>query len=140
MKRSGFKKPVFDPNNPQYSTFKKKTFDPAKIQKHLSKKSNKKIELDRQYSKLRLVFLTLLPKCECCSTLYLEGYMNSSFTNSSTDVHHMKGRGEFYLDTTTWLSTCSKCHAWIHANPAEAKRLKLYRCNRQEAGLIIIDI
>lgn len=57
------------------------------------------------YSKLRLLFLAELPICEVCSK------------SKSTDVHHKKGRGKFYLDVDSWLSTCRTCHDRIHASP-----------------------
>tara|TARA_R100000951_G_scaffold109330_4_gene106290 strand:+ start:1467 stop:1649 length:183 start_codon:yes stop_codon:yes gene_type:complete len=41
----------------------------------------------------------------------------------STDVHHMRGRGKYHLDTTTWLSVCRNCHNWIELNPVDAKEL-----------------
>lgn len=42
---------------------------------------------------------------------------------SSTDVHHMRGRGKYHLDTTTWLSVCRNCHTFIELNPEDAKEL-----------------
>lgn len=41
----------------------------------------------------------------------------------STDVHHMKGRGKYLLNTDTWLSVCRSCHNWIETHPEEAKEL-----------------
>ena len=45
-------------------------------------------------------------------------------TANSTDVHHMKGRGVFYLDKATWLSVCRTCHDWIEKNPLQAKDME----------------
>jgi len=44
-------------------------------------------------------------------------------TLKSTDVHHMKGRGKYLNDTSTWLSVCRTCHEWIENNPKDAKEL-----------------
>lgn len=37
-----------------------------------------------------------------------------------TDIHHMKGRGKYYMDTSTWLAVCRNCHNWIENNPQDA--------------------
>lgn len=78
-------------------------------------KSDKKAALDGIYSKLRKEYLTLYPYCQA----RLDGC-----TANSTDIHHMKGRGVFYLDKNTWLSVCRTCHEWIERNPLEAKDLE----------------
>ena len=41
----------------------------------------------------------------------------------ATDVHHMKGRGKYHLDTTTWLAVCRNCHMWIEENTVDAIEL-----------------
>ena len=61
------------------------------------------------YSKLRENFLQELPICEVCGKA------------KSTDVHHRKGRGKFYLDVESWLSTCRSCHDRIHTSPIWAR-------------------
>jgi hypothetical protein len=38
------------------------------------------------------------------------------------DLHHVKGRGQFFLDESTWLAVCRVHHDWIHQNPAEARK------------------
>lgn len=35
----------------------------------------------------------------------------------SEEVHHRKGRGKYYLDTSTWMAVSSAGHRWIHDNP-----------------------
>jgi hypothetical protein len=50
-----------------------------------------------------------LPICEVCGKA------------KSTDVHHRKGRGRFYLDVDSWLSTCRSCHDRIHSSPIWAR-------------------
>lgn len=67
-----------------------------------------------EYSKLRKVFFDKHPMCQA-------KIHNCSL--KSTDVHHMKGRGKYHLDTSTWLSVCRSCHNWIENNPEDAKDL-----------------
>jgi hypothetical protein len=71
-------------------------------------------QINTQYTKLRKEFLLKRPMCQAklhhCSL-------------KSTDVHHMKGRGKYHLDTSTWLSVCRNCHNWIEVHPEEAKEL-----------------
>ena len=61
------------------------------------------------YSALRRKFLNELPFCEVCAK------------EKSTDVHHRKGRGKYYLDVESWLSVCRNCHDRIHTSPAWAR-------------------
>lgn len=77
-------------------------------------KSSSKDVLDGLYSKLRKEFLTQFPYCQA---------RLANCTANSTDVHHMKGRGAFYLDKSTWLSVCRTCHNWIELNPIQAKEM-----------------
>ena len=73
-------------------------------------------KLDALYGKLRRVFLTKHPMCQAALP---------NCNKQSTDIHHMKGRGEYHNDTTTWLSVCRSCHTWIEENPKEAIELEL---------------
>jgi hypothetical protein len=73
-----------------------------------------KKELSEYYDK-REDFFKEKPVCEanipdCCS-------------KKSSDVHHMKGRGENLLNTSTWISVCRYCHQFIELNPLVAKDL-----------------
>jgi hypothetical protein len=70
--------------------------------------------LDLAYSKLRRKFMEENPMCEaalhCCN-------------GGATDVHHKKGRGQYYLAVSTWLSVCRPCHNYIEEHPEEAIEL-----------------
>jgi len=55
------------------------------------------------------MFLKELPVCEACGV------------NASTDVHHRKGRGKYYLKMDTWMATCRGCHDRIHSYPIWAR-------------------
>ena len=39
----------------------------------------------------------------------------------AVDPHHMKGRGKYLLDTSTWLPVCREHHTYIELNPNWAK-------------------
>lgn len=80
----------------------------------LSPRSSKKAKEDAVYTKLRKDYLTINPVCEA---------RLPQCTGVATDIHHKKGRGKYYLITTTWMSACRKCHEWIETNPVEAVEL-----------------
>jgi hypothetical protein len=74
--------------------------------------SEKRKRESKEYSKLRIEFLTDNQECQvkksCC-------------THASTDVHHMARRGRFYLVVSTWKAACRPCHDWIETHPMEAR-------------------
>ena len=80
----------------------------------LNKSSQKMNKINSEYSKLRKKHLEQFPMCQ--AKIY-------KCTLKSTDIHHMKGRGKYHLDTSTWLSVCRSCHDWIEKNPEDAKEL-----------------
>jgi len=90
--------------------FKSKKVKPLKV------KSAKMKKLDTLYTKLRGVYMRKYPMCQASLP---------NCSKQSTDVHHMKGRGEYHNDTTTWLSVCRSCHTWIEEHPKEAIELEL---------------
>jgi hypothetical protein len=96
----------------------------SKPLKSIKSKADKKDVLDKLYSVMRKDFLSLHPGCQA----RLQGC-----TLQSTDVHHKKGRGLYYLDKTTWLSVCRSCHTWIELNPEKAKELN-FSLNRLKNG------
>ena len=73
---------------------------------------------DNQYSKLREKFFSKSENQFCKA--HLDGCMHIA-----TDVHHSKGRGEYLLDTSTWIPVCRACHNYIETHPEEAKALEL---------------
>jgi hypothetical protein len=78
--------------------------------------SDKHKKLMATYLTLRGVYLKNYPICEA----QLDGC-----TNYSTQIHHKKGRGEYLLDSTTFLACCENCHHWIELHPTKAKELGL---------------
>lgn len=78
----------------------------------------------RQYSKLAQQFKLDHPKCGCCDVIHFRP------ARKTTDVHHSRGRrGKLLLDQRYWIGVCGGpqgCHGWIHAHPAEARKLGLF--------------
>ena len=63
------------------------------------------------YTKLRKEFFK--DKSVCKAKIH-------NCTLRATDIHHMKGRGQYLLDTSTWLPVCRSCHNWIENNPEDS--------------------
>lgn len=81
---------------------------PLKRTKPINLKSARRQREDRTYAEKRTAFLVSNPTCARCR-------------GRATEVQHLLGRvGPAYLDESTWLAMCRGCHAWAHANPAEA--------------------
>ena len=68
----------------------------------------------RSYSKLRKEYL--LEHSMCQAKIH-------NCTLRATEVHHKKGRDQYYLDIDTWLAVCRNCHNWIEHNPGDAIEL-----------------
>ena len=96
------------PTKPLKQTFIKPTNKPIR---------NKSSKMSAQltiYTKMRKTFLEKYSMCQA--------HLNKC-TLQSTDIHHMKGRGKYLNDPTTWLSVCRVCHNWIEKNPTEAQEM-----------------
>ena len=92
----------------------KDNFKINKPRQKINLKSTKMQKTERAYSVLRKAFLVQHPVCK--ASLHV-------CTVKSTDVHHMKGRGKYHLDTTTWVALCRSCHMWIEENPDVSEEL-----------------
>lgn len=86
--------------------------------KPLPKKSEKQKDLEKEYEKKRKKYLRTHPFCE--SNGVIPGCQKVSM-----HVHHMRGRGEYLLDESTYKALCDHCHVHVEANPLTAKKLKL---------------
>lgn len=82
----------------------------------IARMSSKRRRESRIYSKLRKQFLEEHPVCQM--KVQCEG-------GRSTEIHHKKGRGKFYLDVSSWLASCFYCHAWENSNRNAAVELGL---------------
>lgn len=69
-------------------------------------------KLQAIYGKLKKVHIKANPYCEA----KIEGC-----TGLAVDIHHRKGHGEYFLDSTTFMSVCRNCHREIELRPAWAK-------------------
>lgn len=79
----------------------------------IPKMSERRKRESRIYSAKRKLFLE--EHCYCQIEVACMGA-------PASDVHHTKGRlGENYLNEATWLSSCRRCHDWIHSHPKEAR-------------------
>lgn len=83
--------------------------------------SDKRKPLDQLYSKLRKAFLEDPHNATCRAKL--PGCLGSMGQNLT--IHHTKGRGKYYLDTSTWVPLCLTCHEWVERHPREAKEMML---------------
>jgi len=81
----------------------------------IRKVSKKMAVIKRQYMKQRAVFLEAHPWCEV--------YAGLGVQSPATDIHHMKGRGKYMLDETTWMAVCRGAHTYIHDNPSWAREM-----------------
>lgn len=101
-----------------------------KAKRAIPKVTKKRAAMNREYSVLRKHFLAENPWCQVWMmehglTLEWVTFMNGivrikgepTRVPYSTEVHHVKGRGKYLLDTNTWLAVSEESHRWIHANP-----------------------
>lgn len=114
----------------------KKTWGALK-RTRLRPRSKKRERDDRLYSAKRKAFLAAHPYCQAWLT---EHVLPLDFTMEqaeqlarngmldcppSTDIHHVKRRGRYYLDESTWLAVARSSHRKIHDNPRWARELGL---------------
>lgn len=84
---------------------------PEKPRKAVKKVSDKRLEENNQYKKLRLEFLSL-PENTICPIKNIP----------TTDIHHKKGRvGSLFLDTKYWVALSREGHKFVEENPEWAK-------------------
>jgi hypothetical protein len=84
------------------------------VAKRIKPYSKKRAKVNRRYGKERKEFLKENPVCE-----YPE------CNKESTDVHHSRGRGAYFLDVKTWKALCREHHQRIEIRVNEAKQLGL---------------
>jgi hypothetical protein len=75
--------------------------------KPMNKVSSRHAKELKQYSQARKEHFALNPYCAICGL-------------DATDIHHMAKRGVNLCNKDTFLSTCRKCHAFLHENVAWA--------------------
>lgn len=80
----------------------------AKARPKVRPVKEKRIQENITYAELRRLFLVEHPRC-----LVPTG-PGKTCGKRSTECHHRKGRGKFYLDVSTFFPCCSACHQAIH--------------------------
>jgi hypothetical protein len=88
---------------------------PLKQKSSLKKMSEKREKEIKEYGVLRKIFLSQNPSCQV-----------ESCDHTATDVHHVKGRGKYYLDVSTFMAVCRPCHDKIHFESPKWAREKGY--------------
>lgn len=83
-----------------------------KTQKPIAKESDKRKKEHALYSVMRLQYLKDHPNC----FMVIAGIC----TGAATEIQHLKGRGIYYLDMTTWGGACHCCHKYATDHPEEA--------------------
>jgi hypothetical protein len=76
--------------------------------KAIKKVSDNKAKENQVYAKLRKEYMEIHPVCECCKKA------------NSTECHHMRGRGEYFLNPDYYLAVCEPCHRRITEDSAWA--------------------
>lgn len=83
---------------------------PAKAFKVYSTKAIKQVstrqqKLNAAYKILRDRFMKVHPTCQAGL---------GGCTVKSTECHHIRGRGEYFLNDKYYLALCNSCHRWIN--------------------------
>lgn len=112
------KNPVFGGGYCKFHQFlRNKPPKQQKPKKAIPRTTTKRRRESEDYGVLREEWLRQHPLCEA--------RVNHNCFRQATEVHHKRGRGKYYLDTTTWLAICHNCHIWVTENSKEAILLGL---------------
>jgi hypothetical protein len=91
-----------------------------KPKRGIRKVSTRMAKLLREYRRLKARWLREHPDCEVCLLACEHGQLKPKQVRPTAHVHHRRGRGNFLLDTKTWVAVCFSHHAWIHEHPEQA--------------------
>lgn len=75
----------------------------------LRSQSKRRKPIDAEYAQLRRQFLIENPFCQVYPS------------EPACDVHHVYGRGKYYLDVSTWMAVSRQAHDRIHHDKAWAR-------------------
>lgn len=105
---------------------------PLLRKKRLSALSPKKQRERKIYRAKSAAFLRAHPRCQAYDKIISWLFWSDKDlpvallrTPRSEEIHHIKGRGKYYLDESAWLAVCRWSHDWIGANPKIAEQLGL---------------
>lgn len=83
----------------------------------------------REYYARRRAYLERNPWCEAGTIITRaklpESYSVPRCTVASTQIHHMRRRGPYLNDESTWCGCCADCHRWIETHAQKARELGL---------------
>ena len=74
--------------------------------------SDKRTEINKEYYAQSREFIKEHPNCVVTAP---------GCAGKSKDVHHLRGRGRFLLDKSTWLAVCRNCHEKIERDDKWAR-------------------
>lgn len=99
----------------------------TKPRKHILPVSPKQLERQKEYRRVRDIFMADHPVCQA---------KQIGCTREATDCHHVLGKTSSLLtDARYFKALCRNCHNWTHDNPAEARKLGLL--GKSTEGFII---
>ena len=117
--------------------------------------SSKRAAQNREYAKRRKAFLESHPWCEVWlkehdvetadvmadGRAWKEGWGGITWVVGiaprSTEIHHMKGRGKYLLDESTWLAVGRENHERIEKNKKWAESMGFLDVNRNSRAIVL---
>jgi hypothetical protein len=109
----------------------------GKVRAPIAAQSTKTTARDREYAKLRRVWLGIPGESTTCEGFERPGWWPAAGSCSrwATEVHHGRGRGRFdMLDVGTWHALCGPCHRWATGHPLKAKNAGLSEGRNETKG------
>jgi hypothetical protein len=84
---------------------------------------------NREYRKIRKVFLEENPQCQCV-------IHEHQCRHRATQIHHKRGRGKDLCNTEFFMGVCGACHEYIERNRSWSKE-KGYLINRASSYVLL---
>lgn len=86
----------------------------SKPKKAIAKKSDNKIQVDKELKKMYPVFLA--------EKLFICEIKSPECTGTATVIHHMRGRiGDQVFVIEDWMASCPRCNGFVEDNDAWAR-------------------
>lgn len=104
-----------------------KRSQPLQRYTRLQSASRKYSQKLRCYSVRRRAFLAIHSNCELGPVLHAADIQTDCWHRSS-QIHHMRRRGKYLLDESTWRASCGgECHRWVETHANQARDLGLLK-------------
>lgn len=97
-----------------------------KPRRRIPRVSKKRAKEGREYAAKRKAFLKRHIFCQAqpiIARVHPDGSWGEPLPVH--DLHHIRGRGRYFLDEMTWLAMSRRAHTWIHDHPKWARTLGL---------------